>query len=86
MIGYNTLLTLYIETEEARMEIYNRASSENPRALVPKTLPLKFLTGDGFRKALDQLMRQMLHKGVPPLFAILRPLYKDIAKVSLIYR
>ena len=38
--------------------------------------------GDTFRKYADALMRQCLKKGVPPLFVMMRSLYKDAEKVS----
>ena len=40
--------------------------------------------GDTFRKYADALMRQCLKKGVPPLFVMMRSLYKDSEKVSLL--
>ena len=44
-----------------------------------------FHSDDVFREHLDKFLRRMLHKGVPPLFVILRPLYKDQEKVIRIY-
>ena len=82
-VNDNISTICFVVTEEQRMTIYDKATKSNPRALVPRRLPLNFLTGNKFSESLDALMRQQLHKGVPPLFAILRPLYADSSKVSL---
>ena len=41
-----------------------------------------FLSGDIFRQVSDKVMRQSLHKGVPPLFVSFRSLYTDPEKVG----
>ena len=41
-------------------------------------------SGDVFREHLDKFLRRLLHKGVPPLFVMLRPLYKDQDKVIIV--
>ena len=43
-------------------------------------------SGDVFREHLDKFLRRLLHKGVPPLFVMLRPLYKDQDKVIIVNR
>lgn len=40
------------------------------------------LAGETFRTLVDKYMRKALHKGVPPLFVDLRPLYKSPERVE----
>jgi tetratricopeptide (TPR) repeat protein len=51
---------------------------------VPRKLPLKFLTGDEFKSAIEKYMQRAFHKGVPPLFKELKFLYKDENKLQTI--
>ncbi|XP_071489003.1 N-alpha-acetyltransferase 15, NatA auxiliary subunit-like [Diadema antillarum] len=74
------------ETEGERLAIYTRCAHKYPRASAPKRLPLNFVTGDSFDQILDEYLRKMLRKGVPPAFTSLRGLYKDPAKVAAIER
>ncbi|XP_023931654.1 N-alpha-acetyltransferase 15, NatA auxiliary subunit-like [Lingula anatina] len=69
---------------EERLKLYQDVLTKLPRASAPKKLPLGFLTGEAFRKRADVFLRNGLHKGVPPLFTSLRPVYKDPEKVKII--
>ncbi|KAL8581006.1 N-alpha-acetyltransferase 15, NatA auxiliary subunit [Nucella lapillus] len=80
--GYEACTTF--ESAEDRLNFYKEISGKFPRATVPKRLPLTFATGDVFRKLVDQYLQNALRKGVPPLFVVLRPLYKDPEKVKII--
>jgi len=63
------------DSESARLAIYDKAHDRYPRALLPVTLPLHFLTGDSFRSRVDAYVKKALRKGIPPLFVQLRGLY-----------
>ena len=60
------------DSESARLAIYDKAHDRYPRALLPVTLPLHFLTGDSFRSRVDAYVKKALRKGIPPLFVQLR--------------
>ncbi|XP_064608201.1 N-alpha-acetyltransferase 15, NatA auxiliary subunit-like [Liolophura sinensis] len=75
---------LKAESEEDRMKIYEEVLEKFPSASAPKRLPLNFTTGDRFRRLVDKYLQRALHKGVPPLFVTLRPLYKDPEKITVI--
>ncbi|KAF6019761.1 NAA15 [Bugula neritina] len=75
---------VYRKTIEVRQKIYSDVLEQQPRASLPKKLPLTFLTGDMFRDHVDEYLRRSLRKGVPSLFTSLKPLYTDSSKVSMI--
>ena len=55
-----------------------------PRGLVPRRLPLNFLSGEKFREVLDRYLRMnIISKGCPPVFTTLKSLYHDKEKVLL---
>ncbi|KAF5890761.1 N-alpha-acetyltransferase 15, NatA auxiliary subunit, partial [Clarias magur] len=55
-----------------------------PKGLVPRRLPLNFLSGEKFRECLDKYLRMNFSKGCPPVFTTLKPLYQDKDKVAII--
>ena len=55
-----------------------------PRATPARRLPLDYRQGDGFLAAADAYVRRPIRKGVPSLFADLKPLYADAAKAGLL--
>uniref|UniRef100_A0A8C7F5P6 N-alpha-acetyltransferase 15, NatA auxiliary subunit a n=1 Tax=Oncorhynchus kisutch TaxID=8019 RepID=A0A8C7F5P6_ONCKI len=55
-----------------------------PKGLVPRRLPLTFLTGEKFRECLDCYLRMNFSKGCPPVFTTLKSLYHDKEKLSII--
>jgi len=77
--------------ERARLlELYAELQAAHPKALAPKRIPLDVLcldaAGGGAGSAADFEARfavytqPLLRKGVPSLFASVRPLYADVAK------
>ncbi|XP_064417277.1 N-alpha-acetyltransferase 15, NatA auxiliary subunit a isoform X1 [Latimeria chalumnae] len=69
---------------DERLKIYEDAWSKYPKGLVPRRLPLNFLSGEKFRECLDKYLRMNFSKGCPPVFNTLRSLYSDKEKVSII--
>uniref|UniRef100_A0A671KZ79 N-alpha-acetyltransferase 15, NatA auxiliary subunit n=1 Tax=Sinocyclocheilus anshuiensis TaxID=1608454 RepID=A0A671KZ79_9TELE len=69
---------------EEKLKIYEEAWEKYPKGLVPRRLPLSFLSGDKFRECLDRYLRMNFSKGCPPVFTTLRSLCQDKEKVSII--
>ncbi|XP_061100999.1 N-alpha-acetyltransferase 15, NatA auxiliary subunit b [Conger conger] len=69
---------------EERQKIYEEAWVQYPKGLVPRRLPLNFLSGEKFRECLDKYLRMNFSKGCPPVFTTLKSLYHDKEKVSII--
>uniref|UniRef100_A0A671VF51 N-alpha-acetyltransferase 15, NatA auxiliary subunit a n=1 Tax=Sparus aurata TaxID=8175 RepID=A0A671VF51_SPAAU len=69
---------------EERQKIYEDSWVKFPKGLVPRRLPLNFLTGEKFRECLDSYLRINLSKGCPPVFTTLKSLYTDKEKVTII--
>ncbi|KAJ1970947.1 hypothetical protein H4R34_005899, partial [Dimargaris verticillata] len=58
-----------VETCHPLLEAY-------PTSVQLQLIPLKFTYGTEFRRHADALLQRMLQKGIPSLFAILKPLYR----------
>uniref|UniRef100_A0A7N5ZSF8 N(alpha)-acetyltransferase 15, NatA auxiliary subunit n=1 Tax=Anabas testudineus TaxID=64144 RepID=A0A7N5ZSF8_ANATE len=71
-------------TVEERHKIYEDAWEKFPKGLVPRRLPLSFLSGEKFRECLDRYLRMNFSKGCPPVFTTLKSLYNDKEKVAII--
>ncbi|XP_028831707.1 N-alpha-acetyltransferase 15, NatA auxiliary subunit b isoform X1 [Denticeps clupeoides] len=71
-------------TTEEKLKIYEEAWVKFPKGLVPRRLPLSFLSGEKFRECLDKYLRMNFSKGCPPVFTTLKSLYQDKEKVSII--
>uniref|UniRef100_A0A8C4E3V5 N-alpha-acetyltransferase 15, NatA auxiliary subunit a n=1 Tax=Dicentrarchus labrax TaxID=13489 RepID=A0A8C4E3V5_DICLA len=69
---------------EERQKIYEDSWVKFPKGLVPRRLPLNFLTGEKFRECLDSYLRMNFSKGCPPVFTTLKSLYTDKEKVTII--
>ncbi|MBN3278343.1 NAA15 acetyltransferase, partial [Polyodon spathula] len=69
---------------EEKQKIYEEAWVKYPKGLVPRRLPLNFLSGEKFRECLDKYLRLNFSKGCPPVFTTLKSLYDDKEKVSII--
>ncbi|KAH0504798.1 N-alpha-acetyltransferase 15, NatA auxiliary subunit [Microtus ochrogaster] len=67
-----------------RLKIYEEAWTKYPRGLVPRRLPLNFLSGEKFKECLDRFLRMNFSKGCPPVFNTLRSLYRDKEKVAIV--
>ncbi|KAG7273608.1 LOW QUALITY PROTEIN: hypothetical protein CRUP_011037 [Coryphaenoides rupestris] len=68
---------------EERQKLYEETWVKFPKGLVPRRLPLTFLTGERFRDCLDYYLRMNFSKGCPPLFTTLKSLYTDKEKYFL---
>uniref|UniRef100_A0A8C7XDW1 N-alpha-acetyltransferase 15, NatA auxiliary subunit n=1 Tax=Oryzias sinensis TaxID=183150 RepID=A0A8C7XDW1_9TELE len=55
---------------EERHKIYEEVWEKFPKGLVPRRLPLSFLTGEQFRECLDRYLRLNFSKGCPPVTAL----------------
>ncbi|KAI7801738.1 N-alpha-acetyltransferase 15, NatA auxiliary subunit a [Triplophysa rosa] len=75
---------LKTKSAEERQKIYEDAWVKYPKGLVPRRLPLSFLTGEKFRECLDRYLRINLSKGCPPVFTTLKSLYPHKDKVAII--
>uniref|UniRef100_A0A8C8CZ70 N-alpha-acetyltransferase 15, NatA auxiliary subunit n=1 Tax=Oncorhynchus tshawytscha TaxID=74940 RepID=A0A8C8CZ70_ONCTS len=71
---------------EERQKLYEEAWVKYPKGLVPRRLPLTFLTGEKFRECLDCYLRTNFSKGCPPVFTTLKSLYHDKEKVRANHR
>ncbi|KAF4090563.1 hypothetical protein AMELA_G00054440 [Ameiurus melas] len=71
-------------TTEEKLKIYEEAWVKFPKGLVPRRLPLNFLSGEKLRECLDKYLRMNFSKGCPPVFTTLKPLYQDKDKVAII--
>ncbi|XP_041046535.1 N-alpha-acetyltransferase 15, NatA auxiliary subunit a isoform X2 [Cetorhinus maximus] len=69
---------------EERLDVYENAWTKYPKGLVPRRLPLNFLSGEKFREVLDKYLRINFSKGCPPVFTTLKSLYNDKEKVSIL--
>ncbi|KAF6738637.1 N-alpha-acetyltransferase 15, NatA auxiliary subunit [Oryzias melastigma] len=69
---------------EERHKIYEEVWEKFPKGLVPRRLPLSFLTGEQFRECLDRYLRLNFSKGCPPVFTTLKSLYSNPDKVAII--
>uniref|UniRef100_A0A674PLT5 N-alpha-acetyltransferase 15, NatA auxiliary subunit a n=1 Tax=Takifugu rubripes TaxID=31033 RepID=A0A674PLT5_TAKRU len=68
---------------EERLKIYEDSWVKFPKGLVPRRLPLNFLTGEKFHECLDKYLRMNFIKGCPPVFTTLKSLYTDKEKVAV---
>ncbi|EFJ36800.1 hypothetical protein SELMODRAFT_164833 [Selaginella moellendorffii] len=64
--------------------LYDDLRTKHPDSAVAKRMPLDFLEGDSFRRALDKYIRPFLRKGVPSLFSALRPLYSSSSRAIIL--
>ncbi|GIY25725.1 n-alpha-acetyltransferase 15, NatA auxiliary subunit [Caerostris extrusa] len=66
------------------MKIYKELQEKFPRSQAPQRRPLDFASGELFKSLVGKYLQKALHKGVPPLFVDMRPLYKDSEKACII--
>ncbi|CAO1604976.1 hypothetical protein XANCAGTX0491_008514 [Xanthoria calcicola] len=78
--GLREALQLGTSDTESLKTLYDDWAKKSPRSDTPRRVPLDFLEGEEFRKAADQYLQQMLHKGVPSTFANIKALYSNPAK------
>ncbi|KAL6582847.1 N-alpha-acetyltransferase 16, NatA auxiliary subunit [Orobanche minor] len=65
-------------------DLYKSLGEQHSSSSAVKRIPLDFLQGDEFRKALDIYIRPLLHERVPSVFSDLRSLYEHPDKVDII--
>ncbi|KAL8654086.1 MAG: hypothetical protein Q9226_003568 [Calogaya cf. arnoldii] len=82
--GLRKAMHLEDSNTESLKALYDEWAKKSPRSDTPKRVPLDFLEGEEFRKAADQYLQQMLHKGVPSTFANIKSLYSNSAKRDVI--
>ncbi|XP_051016827.1 N-alpha-acetyltransferase 16, NatA auxiliary subunit isoform X1 [Acomys russatus] len=75
---------LQLRSLDERLQIYEEISKQYPRAVSPRRLPLNLVPGKKFRELMDKFLRSNLSKGCPPLFTMLKSLYCNTEKVSII--
>lgn len=78
--GLQAALGLKITDIDSLKSLYEGFALKNPRGDAARRIPLDFLEGEDFRKAADQYLQHMLHKGIPSTFANVKALYCDKAK------
>lgn len=80
--------TLVSSTEESVVknltELYEELAKEYPRCLAVRRIPLDFLQGEAFQRALEAFIQRDLRRGVPSLFIGLKSLYLNANKRKII--
>uniref|UniRef100_A0A667Z7G1 N-alpha-acetyltransferase 15, NatA auxiliary subunit a n=1 Tax=Myripristis murdjan TaxID=586833 RepID=A0A667Z7G1_9TELE len=75
---------LKLDSVADHLKLYEEAWVKFPKGLVPRRLPLNFLSGEKFRECLDSYLRMNFSKGCPPVFTTLKSLYINKEKISII--
>ncbi|KAI5295947.1 hypothetical protein KEM52_006360 [Ascosphaera acerosa] len=65
---------------DAVIAFFDQWAYKFPRSNTPRRLPLDYLSGSHFKKAMDQYLRQMLRKAVLSTFSSIKSLYCDAEK------
>jgi len=73
------------EQEEEVCKFIDELLETYPKSDSLKRLPFHFITGQRFKRRLDEYLRAKLRKGVPSLFRTLRSLYFSPGKPDLIH-
>ena len=69
---------LHLNTTEDKLDLYKMYSEKYPRSDVPRKLPLEFVDDEKlFETLVDKYMQRAIRKGVPPLFKMIKYLFKD---------
>ncbi|GAQ88611.1 N-terminal acetyltransferase [Klebsormidium nitens] len=63
--------------------LYKELLERFPRSAAVKRIPLDFIEGEDFRKAISQYLPAFLRKGVPSLYSDLKPLYNQPGKAAI---
>ncbi|KIY45057.1 N-terminal acetyltransferase A, auxiliary subunit [Fistulina hepatica ATCC 64428] len=72
--------TIHYGTSPEALKILQELSSQMPRARLPQRLALDISSNDEFRELAKAYLQAGLEKGIPSLFADLKPLYHDESK------
>lgn len=83
--GLEAALQLSEDNLALRQVLYTRLAEKYPKSDAPKSIPLGFLQGEEFRKAITAYLRHYLTKGVPSTFVMVKPLYNDPQKKQIIH-
>ncbi|KAI5660569.1 hypothetical protein M9H77_29362 [Catharanthus roseus] len=76
---------LYSSDDINRLEaLYQSLAQQYNKSSAVKRIPLDFLDGEKFQKAVDGYVRPFLTKGVPSLFSDLSPLYNHAGKADIL--
>lgn len=67
-----------------RNVLYTRLAQKYPTSDAARAIPLGFLTGEDFEKAVSAYLKLKLEKGVPSTFLLLKAFYKDQEKRAII--
>ncbi|CAE7537482.1 NAA15 [Symbiodinium pilosum] len=78
------VVALTDEQEDEVIQFFDGLKAEYPKSDSMKRLPLFFLTGQRFKRKLDEYLRSRLRKGVPSLFRTMRSYYFTPGKPQLI--
>ncbi|KAF8999912.1 N-terminal acetyltransferase A, auxiliary subunit [Hymenopellis radicata] len=82
---YNGYLTSQnISSDDAALLVLKEISSQIPRANAPRRLALAYSSGDQFRELAKEYLTSALVKGVPSLFADIKSLYENQARLESI--
>ncbi|KAL3511819.1 hypothetical protein ACH5RR_024536 [Cinchona calisaya] len=77
----------YSSDEIVRLEaLYKSLAQQYKKSSAVKRIPLDFLDGEKFWKAVENYIRPLLTKGVPSLFSDLSPLYDHPGKADILER
>lgn len=78
---------LYSSDDINRLEaLYQSLAQQYNKSSAVKRIPLDFLDGEKFQKAVESYIRPFLTKGVPSLFSDLSPLYNHAGKEDILER
>ena len=65
-------------------QVYEELAKEFPKCLAVRRIPLDFLHGDAFKRALESYIQRELRRGVPSLFIGLKSLYANTDKRKIV--
>lgn len=68
-----------------RQLLYTRLAEKYPKSDTPRSIPLYFLVGEEFKKAVTAYLKHYLARGVPSTFVMMKPLYKDPERKQIIH-
>jgi tetratricopeptide (TPR) repeat protein len=65
-------------------QVYEELAQDYPKCLAVRRIPLDFLHGDAFKRALEPFIQRDLRRGVPSLFIGLKSLYTNPDKRKIV--
>lgn len=79
-MSFSKSLSSTPEAYSGLIQLYSELNGEFPDSTAVRRIPLDFLRGEYFICAADEFIRPYLQRGVPSLFATLKPLYVNCEK------